>query len=504
LKDRAYVLLLCLVVATIVFYSNAFRGEFQFDDDIFISENPGLKDIAHPFRNNVLNVLTSGVRPLTQVTFTLNYLVNGYSVEGYHAVNILLHLVATVLVYLILRRVLGGLRFESGNDNRAKTMAFAGAAVFALHPVQTQAVTYIVQRSEVLASLFYVGALLLLIRFLEQKGGKSLGYWFAGMACFFLGWMSKAIIVTMPVMFFLYALYFMDRAAVKKASLGIAPMLAAGFVLGMRVIAGFKGSEHVGFGLEGLGAYEYFSTQLRVLVTYLRLIFLPVGQNIDYDYPIYRTLVDPAVLVSLIFWLGVICMSLYTLMMKGRWRRHYRVMGFGALWFLVILAPTSSVVPLKDVIFEHRLYLPMAGIVMCVISGVDMASIHVKEKYGRGLSPGTGAVLVLVLLTVLGGATYERNTVWRTKLSLWQDAVSKSPHKSRPRNNLGNCYFLRGDYMSALNNYKTAISLDPDNIEAYYNVYLALDKLGYEVDSKAYLYIFQQKLKEREARAGRT
>jgi len=357
-------------------------------------------------------------------------------------------------------------------------MLFASLGIFALHPIQTQAVTYIVQRGEVLASLFYVGALLLMIRFLEQRGGKSLGYWFMAMVCFFLGWASKEIIVTMPVMFFLYAVYFMDRGEVKKAALGIAPMLIAGLVLGIRVVAGFQGSEHVGFGIEGLGPAEYFYTELRVLVTYLRLLVLPAGQNLDYDYPVFREFLNVNVILSFVFWVSVMVMSLYSLRVKGRWRMHVRVLGFGMLWFLIVLLPTSTFIPLVDVINEHRLYLPMLGIVMSAAAGVDMVLVRAREKYGRLPSPWTGAVLVLVLLTVLGVATYERNTVWRTKLSLWQDVVSKSPHKARPHNNMGQTLLMKGMYREAEDQLLKAIEIDPDHVSSYNNLGLAYQGLN--------------------------
>jgi len=456
-----------LILLVLAAYSSAFTGEFQFDDELYITGGTIITRPAEYLSGlGLREILSPGGRPLT------------FNVVGYHAVNILLHLVAVFLVWALLRRVLRGYLSDDIGHDRVETIAWLGAAVFALHPLQTQAVTYIVQRAEVLASLFYVAGLLLMIRFIEAKGGRSGGYWCMAMCSFLLGWASKEIIVTMPVMLLLYAVYFMDRGAVKKALLGLSPMIIAGIVLGIRLVAGFQGSEHVGFDMEGLGQREYLYTQFRVLVTYLRLLFVPVGQTIDHDYPVYREFLDPHVVLSFLFWVAVVAGSVLSLRVKGRWRWHVRAMGFGMLWYLVVLMPTSSLVPLRDVIFEHRVYLAMVGVVLSTLSGVDMVLIWVKERYGYAVPRGAVIAAIVVVLVALGGAAYARNMVWQTKMSLWKDAVAKAPNKSRPHNNLGQIYLKNKLIPEAEAEFLTAVRLDPTHITSYNNLGMVYREYG--------------------------
>lgn len=474
-------------------YSDVIHGDFQFDDDAYIAENNWIKAPLNPFEGDTISRFSSSTRPLTELSFSLNYALGGMQVEGYHILNIMIHLLMTALVYFFLRRLLLLPDFNDAFGGRAGCLALLTAAIFAVHPLQTESVSYIVQRAEAVASLFYLLCLYCLIRFNETRNGRSYVFLMLGVFLFVLGYISKEILITMPLVFLLYATFFTDRERLRRAVLWMAPLIITGAFIGIKEVKGFVGSGHVGFDIPGIGQPEYFYTQMRVLLTYVRLIFFPLNQNVDYDYPIYRTLFAPEIAGSILFWISGVFMSFYILRNKGKWKRHFRLMGFGILWFLALLLPTSSVVPLRDVIFEHRIYLAMLGIIITAVIGADLLFVSLRERHGNSLKNSLIIALVMCQLFLLSVAAYKRNEVWQTKLALWQDVVKKSPEKSRSHNNLGNCYYLKGDDKSALRHYLKALKLDPDNVETYYNTALVLDRLGRRMESVFYYAKFVEK-----------
>lgn len=488
------ILLLLILGAVVVSYSNTLHGEFQFDDDLYISENSPIKNPAELFQTNILGQLSSGNRLLTMLTFSFNYAIGGLNVEGYHTVNIIIHLIVILLVYSFLRRILLVPEVNESLGGRAGWIALITTAIFALHPIQTEAVTYIIQRAESLTSLFYLLCLSFLIKFTETRGWRSSAFWVLGMVSFAAGWGAKEVIVTVPAMFIFYILFFMNREKLKKAALGIAPFVLMGVVLGIKEVAGFGASTDAGFSIKGLGQPGYLFTEMRVLLTYLRLIFLPIHQNLDYDYPIYRNFFDLNTAGSMLLWIVVACLSFYALRVKGRWKWHCRLMGFGMLWFLIILIPTSSLVPLKDVIYEHRVYLAMTGVVLAGLTTGDLA-LRQAVKAMR-VKMAAVAIPVVLMLAALSIFTYERNEVWRSRLTLWMDVLGKSPLKSRPQNNVGNCYYIAGNYYPALWHYLEAIRIDPENTEAYYNSAITYETLGRKREAIFYYTKFIEKAPE--------
>ncbi len=478
-------LLFLLCVCIFLSYSNVIHGEFQFDDGYIVSdEGQFLKDPFKMLNSGLLNLLKSGTRLLPAWTFYFDYLIGGTSVEPFHITSILLHLFTVVVVYFFTKRILSEEKIRGSLPYPAHYIALAVAGLWGAHPLLTQAVSYISQRSEVMASFFYILAIMAFVRALETRHYRSFLYCLLGLVIFLAGWLSKVIVVTLPAAFFLYALYFKDRVQLKKAVLMVVPVLAIGAVFGLKMVLSFKETSNVGFKLKDIGQPEYFLTELRVLLTYLRLIFIPAGQSIDYDYPIYRSFFDINVLGSALFHFLLIGAALYTLKAK---RTLYRVAGFGILWFYLLLLPTSSVVPIKDVIFEHRAYLASLGIVL--------AAVVVASK---GLKSFKWATFLAVLLgVVLCFATFQRNFVWRTRLSLWLDAAEKAPNKSRVHNNLGICYYYRAEDNKAFYHFKRALELDPENLEAYYNMGLVLEAMGREAEAVYYYMMFMQKSKGR-------
>lgn len=338
--------LLVLALITAIAYWNSFKTPFVFDDFLTIQKNAGVRfgDFLHP--------ALFGTRSILYMTFAANYLANGQTVWGYHLVNLLLHVLNGVLVFLIAARLFreaGSLQTEEEH-----IFAFWASALFLLHPVQTESVTYISSRSELLSTFFYVLVFFVYI----SVPPRRIGFLFSLIVAipFLLGLMSKETVITLPASLLLFEFIFRSRGEIRPLfskwpfyitlfSFGA----IAVYFLFTRVLVGTIGR------IDGnLSPWSYFLTESRVMIRYLRLLILPVGLNLDYDFASSHSIFEIRVIASL---LVLICLA------AGAWhfRRRQPLAAFAVFWFFITLLPTSSFVPIRDVIFEHRLYLPLAG-----------------------------------------------------------------------------------------------------------------------------------------------
>ncbi|MFC1485602.1 tetratricopeptide repeat protein [Candidatus Latescibacterota bacterium] len=354
-------------------------------------------------------------------------------------------------------------------------IAFGAGLVFVSHPLQTQAVTYIVQRFASLATFFYLMSLCFylnarLTRHAVMKGMSFLGALIAAV----LGMLTKEIVLTLPVAVILVEFMFIQtgpvRAALRRrdvqgiivmsflAALILPALYSFDIIRQLHPIISEQTNDPI------LTLPVYVITQFRVLVTYLRLLFLPVGQNLDHDFPASRSLFEPATFLSLVglVLLFVLAVRLY---------RTHRVLSFGIFWFFLTLS-IESIRPLMNVMFEHRLYLPMFGFSLII-------STLLFQFVGRR-SLAAAFVVLGILVSCYSFATYQRNFVWKNEYSLWTDVIKKSPMKKRPYINLGNYFYEHGDIAQAEQLFKTAITLDPDHPVAYNNlgtIYAARDDM---------------------------
>ena len=471
-----YLLLAAIILAVMLSYGNVIHGDLQFDDEVFI--NSSLADMSqHSFFSfsNLKNYIY-GSRSLPLYSFALNYHFSGLEVASYHITNIVIHAFTAILLYYFTNMLisLGRPGIEHNFDSR--TFALFVTAIFALHPLQTESVSYIVQRSELLASFCYLGCLIALLGFTVRKGAAATSWWLASILFFVAGWGCKEIIITAPLAYFICICYIGGTEYLGRAWKGLVPYCFSGVILACIKLLNLRGSMEAGFDSYQPGVLAYGLTQLKVVATYLRLFVLPVGQNIDHDIDIITRLWSAETAAYIVIWLCIALGSIYLrTSCHGKHQDNLRLVGFGLLWFLVILLPTSSIIPIRDVMAEHRTYLPLAGLGIVFTAFGEMLLNNIKSHHGRAIV----TVIAFVGLTaLLIPATRQRNLAWQTKLALWHDAAAKSPNKSRPHNNLGNAYLLLGNAGLAADNYRTAIRLDPDNIEPYYNLSLALKNLG--------------------------
>jgi tetratricopeptide (TPR) repeat protein len=230
---------------------------------------------------------------------------------------------------------------------------------------------------------------------------------------------------------------------------------------------------------------SYLFTQFRVMVTYLRLLVLPISQNFDYDYPVYNALLDPAVFLSFMFVLLVLGLGVYLHRISGRAETNkkywLRLTSFGIFWFFLALSVESSVIPINDIIVEHRLYLPSVGFFMAIAAGLGAGMAGWRE--GAAYAKKAVVYGMLAVMLVLSGAAYARNELWKDSMSLWGNAVEGSPNKARPHNSLGQAYFARGRIAEAIHEFSTAIRLNPYSAKAYNNLGFAYFAQGRIVEA---------------------
>ncbi|MBI5657562.1 MAG: tetratricopeptide repeat protein [Geobacter sp.] len=465
---------LLLIVAIGLFaYSDSFIVPFVFDDRWTIVTNPQIRDLSRFFTDPAIFAAFPR-RFLGFLTLALNYRLGGLEVAGYHAVNLALHL-ATALLFYRFCGLLPDLR-SAGASTATRLAMLIPPLLFVAHPVQTQAVTYITQRFTLLAALLYLLSCTLYLdagrkreagepprRIAPRYGGALL----AGLCAMF----AKEIAFTLPLAICLLecALF---RGTLRQRLCRLGPFLAllpviplltllsGGHEQELAVLAGAPAAS-------SLPAREaYLFTQPAVLVTYLRLLLLPVDQTLDYDFPLYRSLLAPPVLagIGLAAALLAAAAMLFRRSMKepnGESALFARQAAVGICWFFLTLA-VESIVPLADVINEHRLYLPSLG--MALVAGAAAGAM--AERFSPRPVIATAAAIVLLLAT----AAWQRNLTWGDELLLWSDAAAKAPGKARPHYNLGVVLSRRGLLDAAENEFRQAIAIDPRHARARYNL----------------------------------
>jgi tetratricopeptide (TPR) repeat protein len=455
-----------LVVAALAAYHNAFRGPFIFDDIRAIPENPLIRKLW-PLSDVIAAPpgVTLGGRPVVSVTLALNYALGGLDVRGYHALNLGVHLLSTLVLFGIVRRTLRGPRLRDRYGERADGIAFATALIWTVHPLLSESVDYVVQRTELLMTLFYLIALYCFISSLDSR--RPRGWHVAAWAAAILAMGSKEVAVTLPVSVLLYDWLFVPgpRRSRLAVHAGLWTIALAGGIAVMRFRAG-------AFPQGGLTSWQYLMTQAGVIAHYLRLSFWPSPLVIDYyGWPAAESLV-PVLLPGLLI-VGLIAATAWAL------HQGWEFAFLGAIFFIV-LAPTSSVVPLaNEIAAERRMYLPLAAVVtLVVIVGFDaIRSLTARTGYSRFAST-VGLAVVVPIALLLGSATVRRNADYRSAISIWTDAVTKRPHNARGYTNLGFALGEAGRTDEAIAAYEQALRAEPGFVTAHRNLGAALMQRG--------------------------
>jgi len=464
-----------IVAACIAVYSNSFGGAFHFDDLGAIGKNPTIRNVWD--LGAVLSPPSGGEtvtgRPLLNLSLAVNYAIGGTQVWGYHAVNLAIHIVASLLVFGVVRRtlILPLLRDRWGWS--ATGFAAAVAMLWAVHPLQTEAVTYIVQRAESLVATLYLLVLYCTIRGAQSSTRESRIAWYvaAAMACLF-GMAAKEVMVTAPLVVLLFDRAFLTgsfRETLRQrwplyASLAATWGLLAFLVTGTGLI------DHQ----DDLGAphpLAYVATQPGIILYYLRLCVWPAHLCLDYSWPATR---DVAVVLPGIVAVGTLgLLTLWGLVRNTAW-------GFLGAAFFLILSPTSSFVPLADLAFEHRMYLPLAIVLTFVVAAGFLAgkAIVARDPKLATTAKVAGITGVAAAAIALAYSTYQRNEVYQSPLALWRDVVMKNPTNGRAHNNFATILMDCGAIDEALDHCRRALELSPNHSDWYSNLGEALRRKG--------------------------
>jgi len=525
----------------------------------------------------ILLFLHFKTRFIGYLTFALNYKIHGLDVTGYHIFNLAIHIFNAILVYFLVALTFKTPYFKAhsswlvvhGNDEPSATshklsatnyelstlIALFSALLFVSHPIQTQAVTFISQRLTSLATFFYLLSLVMYINFrlkaigsrTEVIGNITIAYRLAPFAYYLLSLISailamftKEIAFTLPFIITLYEFMFFSKSFILGTCVGwnkipklkrlqyLLPFLLTLFIIPLAL----KGTNVPLWNLlsdvdekirsqVSITKHDYLFTQFRVIVTYIRLLFLPINQNLLYDYPVYNSFFNPNIFLSFLFLLSIFGIGVYLLYrtskkvrsssfivhgnhprsplnLRGEHRgnnsptmSYERIIAFSIFWFFITLSIESSIIP-NNIIFEHRLYLPSIGIFISINTVIFIFIEKLKHRWTWAERTIIG-ILVLIVI-VLTGAAYTRNTVWQNGLSLWEDVVRKSPKNGHAYNNLGLAYYTSGRQNEAIQAYSTAIKIEPDNLDAMANLGVVYAKMGYLKEAKT---LFEQVLIER-------
>jgi len=293
---------------------------------------------------------------------------------------------------------------------------------------------------------------------------------------------TKEISFTLPVVITLYELMFF-KAETKKKMLYLFPLMLTMLIIPLSLIDISKplgdvigDVSHAARMQAQITRWEYLFTEFRVIVTYVRLLFMPVNQNLDYDYPIFLSFLSQSVFLSLLFLLSILILGIYLFYRYRKTASHVILVSFGIFWFFIALSVESSVVPIADVIFEHRLYLPSVGFFIALITSIFWARNTIRTTMSVA---GKAVVPILTgIVFILSGSTYIRNGVWTDRIGFWEDVVRKSPEKARPHTVLAIAYSEKGRFSEAIREDQTAIRLDPDYAYAHINLGAIYGSLG--------------------------
>ncbi|MDD2851545.1 MAG: tetratricopeptide repeat protein [Desulfuromonadaceae bacterium] len=463
-RSKFQIVIICLL--GVAAYSNTLQIEFVFDDFGRIVNNITIRELT--FFLTPASFAKS--RYVCDVSFALNYALHGLNPVGYHVFNLSIHLITSLLVYATVQCLFQTPRLASDSQSPrfASYLPFCVSLLFVAHPVQTQAITYIVQRYTSLATLFYVLSIALYLMFRINKETtmarqKQAICLFASLMAALLAVKTKEISFTLPLMMVLVEYLFFTGKVLPRMG-RLLPYFVIASLIPFSYILPYAGSGNLVAVLDraatetaDISRYQYLLTQFNVIMTYIRLLLFPVGQHIDYEPVLLTSFAQPAVFLPFIALIALLAAGVGCYRVGIRRSNALLILAaFGIFWFFLSLSVESSIIPIRDTLFEHRMYLPSIGFFLSVSC---LAATCVPVNIGKSIIPAL-LPLVVVLSMTLAAATYVRNSVWQDRISIWKENVEKEPRNERGHLNLAHSYNARGMLIEAQKEYEATIELN--------------------------------------------
>ena len=438
-------------------YANTLHAPFIFDDFFTIVNNPGIRRLWPLSDVTATSFPALWGRPLLGLSLKINYALGGYSVVGYHLFNLLVHLLNALLAFGVLRRTLVNSSNANADRDETTSLACTAAALWMLHPLATESVSYVTQRTELLMGLFLLSTLSCFIRGTESPH-RTLWFGLAVIACT-LGMGAKEVMVVAPLLVFVYDYVFGTSSlrATFRAHAALYTGLAASWI----ALAALQLTTNLqwksGLNVSPIGCWDYLAIQCGVLTRYLRLAVWPSGLVLDYsDWP--RTIPFSILLPRALLLLSLLVASLWAVRQRRWW-------GFWGAWFFLLLAPSSSLLPLPtEPAAERRMYLPLLAIMAVTLGAAWRFCRRIWRRFNwpdrARLWLQTAIALALAL--ALGVTAFHRNAQYHAAQSIWANVVAKRPNNPRAETNLALALIDDGKTADAIPHFLVALQLDPN------------------------------------------
>jgi protein O-mannosyl-transferase len=461
--------LIIIILLGIIIYSNSFTCSFHFDDLWTIVNNPKIRDLRDV--RSWWSIYPT--RPVAIFSFAVNYNFNKLDVYYWHYVNLVIHLINALLVWWLTMLIFSSpVMKDKAISKYGKLLSFATALLFVSHPLATQSVTYIVQRMASMTAMFYLFSIVLYIKARLSGKGNILKYvLFAfSFVSMVLAMLTKENAFTLPFAILLVEVFFIRKKKININFKDYRIILSIAALIGLASFLIWKYASNVFAPIAPAGGNDYtvtsqnyLLTQFSVIVKYIQLLLFPVHQNLDYNFPISNSFFELRTLLSFLVIIALITLAIFLF-------NRNRIISFGIFWFFLTLSIESGFIPINDVIFEHRTYLPSFGFFLILSSAIYFLLWN-KNKY-------LAISLLVIIICVNSIMTFARNKVWKDEITLWSDVISKSPDKARPWVNRGLEYWRLNQKEKAIADYTKAIEINPQYYHvSYYNRGLVYENL---------------------------
>lgn len=476
-----------IVLLGVIFlaYSNHFDNSFQFDDAHTIQNNTAIREVsvkkfftdASTFSSLPTN---QSYRPYITLINAFDYQLGNGNTKPFHIHIFITFILTCLLLCILVKKILDKIHFSNHNQFWGLTVA----AVFGLLCANAETVNYVIQRAEIEAGFYILAGF---VAFLQG------GVWrnkYLYLIFPFIGFFAKEMAFVFSPLLFLYVLifeentdllHFYKKQEFKKCIVAFKKVFPSVLLTALFLIFYVRMLPDT-FQPGGISTYNYLITQPLVICHYILTFFVPYNLSADTDWQVFNSITDSGAIIGIILLLGIIYLAL-----KTSKNKNTRLISFGLLWFLISLLPTSSFIPFAEVLNDHRPFIPYLGLSIAVVFGTKyLLTQFLKEKTKQPLVRNTIFIVVLLFLGLNAYGVFQRNKVWKTELSLWEDVTIKSPKNGRGFMNFGLALMAKGDYKNAEINYNKALELTPNYPTLYTNLGILKNAMRKKVEAEEF------------------